>query len=403
MKLIQLFFLLLLIFFPFGELLRWDLAHNITIKPLDTTAGVITLFYLYDAIVNKKKIPGFSLKVALFGLLGLFSLSLNSYWLDLSQLTASSLYLIRWVSYGGVLVAFYSFDSEFKKTVVRILLLDGYIIVFLGFVQYIFFQNLKPLINLGWDDHLYRIFSVFLDPNFAGAFYSLFIIFLFGLLRETHRQHRNNTVDLYLISGTVVSIIALLFTFSRSGILMFVTSSIVFFLLIHKLKYLVYVIFGVVLFMVVISPWYSIENMNPFRTASVNARLSNYSTAIGVIKENILFGVGFNAYRYAQEKKGIELGKEGVPYHSGAGVDNSYLFVLATTGLVGFAGYIFFWVALLRKAYTRYTADQSMYAIVFLASTAGVAVNAFFVNSLFFPSLMLWMWILFGLTTIKEE
>ncbi len=403
MNLLKYLFLLLMIFFPFGELLRWSISDNIIVKPLDITAGLITVAYLYNVIRYKRNIPSFAVKVGLFALVGLFCLALNSYWLENTQLLAASLYLLRWVSYGGVLVAFYSFDSVYKKAIINVLLLQGFIIVLLGFLQYIFFQNLKPLMYLGWDDHLYRIFSVFFDPNFAAAFYTLFIVFLAGLLWESLRHYGTPKYRKKLGVGIAFSLLALLLTFSRSGIIMFLVSAIVFLFLIQKQKYVSYVIGGIILFMVIISPWYKLENVNPFRTASVNARLVNYSHAIEIIKEKPIFGVGFNAYRYAKEKKNTAYIQSYIPDHGGAGVDNSFLFVLATTGIVGLWIYISLWVGLLKVAYNRYLENKNVYAIMFLSSAAGLFVNAFFVNSLFFPAIIVWMWIIFGLIPLNNK
>lgn len=403
MKQLKYLFLLLMIFFPFGELLRWNIVEDIVVKPLDITAGLITIVYLYDVIRYKKPIPSFALKVGAFALAGLFCLVFNSYWLENMQFFAASLYLLRWISYGGVLIAFYSFDNAFKKSIIPVLLLQGFIIVLFGFVQYIFFQNLKPLMYQGWDDHLYRIFSVFFDPNFAAAFYTLFITFLAGLLWNRYQQKDAEKYKKKLLVGVSCTILALLLTFSRSGIVMFLTSTIVFLFLIKRQQYIKFVIGGIILFMVIISPWYKLENVNPFRTTSVYARLANYSTALEIIRENPVFGVGFNAYRYAQEKKNPSYIINDIPDHAGAGVDNSFLFVLATTGIVGFGVYLSLWLTLLKIAYKRYREEKNMYAIIFLASAAGLFINAFFVNSLFFTAIIVWMWILFGLIPLGKK
>ncbi len=51
--------------------------------------------------------------------------------------------------------------------------------------------------------------------------------------------------------------------------------------------------------------------------------------------------MGFNSYRYAQEHF-IPNGNSIEKSHAGAGTSNSYLFILATTGIVGLAAFIYF-------------------------------------------------------------
>jgi hypothetical protein len=48
-------------------------------------------------------------------------------------------------------------------------------------------------------------------------------------------------------------------------------------------------------------------------------------------------------------------------------------------------------------AFVLYKKKGSVLAIVTLSSIAGIFIDALFINSLFFPEIMLWMWILAGL------
>ncbi|MBI3070128.1 MAG: O-antigen ligase family protein, partial [Candidatus Levybacteria bacterium] len=125
-------------------------------------------------------------------------------------------------------------------------------------------------------------------------------------------------------------------------------------------------------------------------------RLESTGNAIAIFKDNPLIGVGFNAYRYAQYRYGFIKGENWQIVHSGAGTDNSFLFVLATTGIIGLISYLYLWWVILKKAY--FEKSSKIISGVVFASVAGLALNAFFINSLFFPFIMAWMWILLGLT-----
>jgi O-antigen ligase len=129
------------------------------------------------------------------------------------------------------------------------------------------------------------------------------------------------------------------------------------------------------------------EGVKLERESTVQARIRNWKQSLVIARDHPIFGVGFNAYRYAQRDYGF-LGKDWQTSHAGAGADSSILFVMATTGLVGLAVYLWFWVSLLRV--TRY-------GLVALASSLALLAHSFFNNSLFYPWIMVWFWVLLGL------
>lgn len=135
------------------------------------------------------------------------------------------------------------------------------------------------------------------------------------------------------------------------------------------------------------SRYFNIENINLFRIASSEARIDSAKNALTIIKSNLLTGVGFNSYRYAQIRYGIRKEQSaGTISHADAGTDNSFLFVLATTGFVGLILYLFMWFKIFKIA--------SALAIV---SIFGVFIDSLFINSLFYPFVMLWLWIILAL------
>jgi len=121
------------------------------------------------------------------------------------------------------------------------------------------------------------------------------------------------------------------------------------------------------------------------RTYTIEARLINYQQALMIAKEHPFFGVGFNTYRYAQRDYGFFEAEEWRISHSGAGADNSWLFVLATTGAFGFLSYLWFWGRALKESKKK---------TIVLVSLLALIIHAFFVNSLFYSWIMAWIWIL---------
>jgi len=149
-----------------------------------------------------------------------------------------------------------------------------------------------------------------------------------------------------------------------------------------------------ILFFIVISPLFYIENTNLLRTASSEARLETSRNALKIIQDHPILGVGFNAYRYAQIKYNFRNAHPLFMSHADSGVDNSFLFVLATTGIIGFIAYISLWFFILKMAVVRKKHELSIAGVLVIASIVGLSVNALFINSLFYAPLMLWMWLL---------
>src|SRR5207237_858262 len=106
------------------------------------------------------------------------SLVVNSFVLTPQQLFFSSLYAVRWVMYLMLIGSISSLSLGGKKTIAKWMVIAGSAVVILGLIQLIFYNSLRGLYYLGWDEHLYRLFSTFLDPNFAGMYLVIFFIFV---------------------------------------------------------------------------------------------------------------------------------------------------------------------------------------------------------------------------------
>jgi O-antigen ligase len=134
------------------------------------------------------------------------------------------------------------------------------------------------------------------------------------------------------------------------------------------------------------SRYFNIENINLFRAVSSEARIETARNSLIILGKNPLIGVGFNSYKYFQLRYGLRL--DNPISHADAGSDNSLLFVLATTGIIGFILYLFLWFRLLKAV-----------SALAVASIVGVFVDSMFINSLFYPFIMLWLWIICALST----
>lgn len=394
MNVLKTIFIFLLLLYPLGELTRFQLRNDIAVSVNDIGVGLLVLFWAVHHFAKKKSLNGSLIRpIALFIVASLLALVVNIGNYEPSQLFSSSLYLVRWVFYACLYFVVREFDPQFKKRVTQLMVFVGSLIVLGGYVQYFFYPNLRNLYYAGWDEHLYRMFSSFLDPNFVGVFFVLYAIFVSELLLSSIKKRDWQWASLYGIIE-FLAFFAVFLTFSRSAIVMLLLAFILFLTAnrIHKkTKILIlagFVSIGIVTIILAIK-FFQSEGTNLLRTTSSIARVKSAQNAITIFRDNPIFGVGFNTYRYAQEKYGfIKKPAQDVawPNHAGAGTDNSFLFVLATTGIVGFFAYLY----LLKQI-------ASIQNPILFSSLAGVIVSAFFVNSLFYLFIMEWLWIVAAL------
>lgn len=395
MDVLKYLLVILIVIFPIAEIGKLQLG-SIALSINDLFLFLTVLFW---AIFNFKKIKlnkyFLTKPIFLFTLVGFFSILFNPLGLDETALLTSVLYLIRWILYATVYFMLVSQDKKFLKKFSDLLLIPITLFIAIGYIQFIFYDNLKNLIYLGWDEHLYRLFSSFLDPNFAGTFLVISLIFLTYKTIEYIKTKESIKIYFILIL-TFFNFLAIYLTYSRSAIIMLFISVITF-LILTKRKILLPILLIPLIAFIFISPKsFQTEGTNLLRIASGEARIQSASIALDIISKHPVLGVGFNAYRYAQNKYANLTDAKWETTHSGAGTDNSFLFVLATTGIVGFSAYIYLIYRIFRLG--KINLNKSSFSPVLIAVLAGVLVNSLFINSLFYVYIMEWVWIMAALT-----
>lgn len=244
---------------------------------------------------------------------------------------------------------------------------------------------------LGWDNHMYRLFSTFMDPNFAGAILVLFLTFLF-IMKETIFSKKYIWASYFLI---LLNLIAIVLTFSRGALLMLLVSVATYSVLTKNWKITGGLVAVLVVVFFILSPKFYVENMNLLRFASTEARLESSSKALHIFKENPM-GVGFNTYRFARTNYENSDWTNFGPSHSGSGVDNSFILVLVTSGIFGFISFVYLIYKIFRLGFNNI--KKNKIALVLCVSIVGLVVNSMFINSLFYSFLMVWIFVLAGLT-----
>ena len=251
-----------------GETLRFEILKGAFIKPIDILVFLTALFWFVKKIMlgKTKAIYKDSLfvPIVLFFIVGLFSLIINVKNLSIGEFFISFTYALRWILYGVIYFVVKDLFSKNSRNILWLTAICGSLILILGFIQYFFYSNLSNLYYLGWDEHMHRLFSVYLDPNFAGSFFVLFLIFVSGVTLYFVKNKQKKLYPIFCLLGTI-SLAAVYLTYSRSALIMLIVSAIVFLFLFKKMKWILFLIVISILFFAISSRSFNTENINPFK------------------------------------------------------------------------------------------------------------------------------------------
>lgn len=420
LKIISSLFFILLVLFPFGQLAKIPLSFlnspDINLYLTDIVLFLLVLSWGAFKIFDKKKkyhLPPLAKPIFLFIIIAVVSSIVNSPLFTGREVRIGFLYLLRWIFYAGLYFVLYDLKDKlswFKKDWSCFLIIIGSTVAVFGLIQYFWFPNLKALEVLQYDPHFYRLAGTFLDPGFTGIILVLtLILILTGIFNGSCQvlspiQHPlrqlagagarwkslyvNHPFNLLLM---IVVYIALALTYSRASWLAFLVGIIVIILMKKAWKILP------ILLVLMVATFYLLprpagEGGKIERTYTIWSRLINYQQSLIIAKDHPLFGVGFNNYRYVQRNYGFLKENEWQVSHAGAGADSSILLVLATTGIFGFLSYLWICGKVLKENKNN---------ILVIASLMALFIHSIFLNSLFYPWIMIWIWLLLAL--VKEN
>ena len=258
-----------------------------------------------------------------------------------------------------------------REVIIESLLIVGMIILALGVAQYLIWPDLRGLKGLGWDDHYYRLVGTFLDPGFTG------ILMVLALLAAFVKKK-------YV--WVAVLLIGLALTYSRASYLA-LGAGMGYLFLVGKQRAWAVMFVVLLLVMIPILPRPGGEGVKLTRTASIAQRGKNYGVAWQIIKTSPLLGVGFNNVCAAKEILEMSVG-----VNSCSGLDNSFLFVWATMGILGLIIY-------LAMGWEVWTGS----GVLVRASIIAVLTHSMFHNTLFYLWVMVWMAILVGVDFMESK
>lgn len=350
---------------------------------------------------------------ALWGLAGNLRTAIQAH-LSPSQLLFASAYLVRWVFYAGAYFWAIVTLRDYSEIRGLVAALHATIIAFacFGIVQaallpdfaFTVYPDAVPYHT--WDIQGHRLVSTFLDPNFAGDFLAMGILLsLPAILRRRGRP----TLAFLLLT------VALFLTASRGAALAAIAGSCVT-LGAMRVRLLsrrtmrwgaiaVTLVAGALALAITIgsasfaaAPLAFLRQYNKLSPTdpSAWARLLAWAKDIEIFASAPLLGIGFNTLGFIQSRFGLaQLG------NAAFGLDGGILFIAALTGLGGSSLYLALLFSATRRAWRlARNARAPAWMRDLGASAAGitvlVVVHGFFVNSLFYPFLIVPVWLLWG-------
>ncbi|HSX39223.1 MAG TPA: O-antigen ligase family protein [Candidatus Saccharimonadales bacterium] len=350
----------------------------------------VGLFALYGLVIqlNKSKyiIPTYLVGFVIFTFFAFITLIPSFFKLENFELLTSVFYLIRWLLYLLAAINIFNMLKSGEITyeqLVKSILLAGVFVAVTGFIQLVVlpdFEKLDP--SLGWDPHKNRLASTFFDPNFVGGFLNICLAFALGYFVEKKQQISKS----FLITSISITGLAIFLTFSRSAWAMSALTILIFGMFKSKKLLFAALLIAFLTFFAVPRVQTRISGVTD-PADSAHFRLTSWQNALTIAKDNILLGVGFNTFRFAQKDYGFfDAGSLGG--NSGAGTDSSFLLILATTGIFGFILFVFSYFWPIIEVFTK----KNPFLLTFLSISLGILLQSQFINAIFYPQILfLWL------------
>lgn len=368
--------------FPLGQLGRLEIrtpAGDVGLLIVDILASFsVPLLFVFKKPKIFNPLVSFSL-IALFTLI----LTLGKY--TFSQTFFAVLYLWRFVAYSSLLVLVWNMvNSGFisRRLILRSLITVCFTIAVLGWLQYFWLPDLAFLANWEWDVHLYRLVGTFFDPSFMG-----FLMVGGAILVISNRNlSRRLRIALFLFF-----VLTIAFTYSRASYLSFIAAMAIF--AIKRADYKKpLIIISIFLLGIVFLPRPKSVGVKLERTETIFMRFENYQQTLLIIKDNPVFGVGFNNLCAAR----VEMFGDNPSSHSCGGSDVSLLFVWATTGVVGLLIYLYLIYQI------NLSVSVSKYGELVQMSGGALLIHSLFSNTLFYAFVLGFMVFLIAISLNDE-
>ncbi len=307
-----------------------------------------------------------------FVFLSLISLIFANFNYGFRAVMVGSMYLVRWIGYSMFLATIIQLIKVHDLR--RFITVVGLVFTITGLIQYIVLPDIRNFQPGQWDEHYYRVVGTLFDPGFMG------LVLLFTLLWLSLNPLKNRLINIISWGLTYV---AFVLTYSRSSYLAYLVAMAYLSVKRKDWKFGLMMVLLLLVSVPLLPRAPDGEGVKLERTSSIKARIDNWNHGLRIFADHPLIGVGFNTYRYAQREYGFITEDSWAETHAGAGADSSLLLVAATTGVIGLAFYVNYLWQLWRIMDLR-------------PFVAALIVHSFFLNSLFYPVVLLWLALLMG-------
>ena len=385
-----------------GELARLSIGPINGVLPNDLLIGILGLVWLSQKIFIERKWTKSILWAPFFVFITIAGISLinGSKELTTKETLLSSFYLVRFIEY--FLLAFIvhdlAQDKIYRKNIFKVIVGSALLIAILGFLQLKFFPDFTEFQEAGWDPHINRLLSTWFDPNFVGGMFALVLSLILGKLSVEGKLKKNSWL---IIAGTIL-LIALFVTYSRSAYLTFMAAVGIIGLLKSRKILIGALIASLLLISVsdraldrvtdmIHSAQSLITTSAELPDATARLRIESWENAIIIIKDHPWLGVGYNTYSYVQTNYGFVKDLE---EHSSTGSDSTILTILATTGFIGLAAYLWLIGAML---WLGFWGRKNALCLGFLGGLCGLLIHSIFVNGLLYTPILIFFYSALGL------
>lgn len=277
---------------------------------LDIFVGLIVLAFIASGLFERK----YKIKtVVLFLALVLLSFLINIWGKSTDEISRGLMYLSRFFGIWGL---YFVVQNSDRTKIEKSINLGLVAYLFFACIQYIWIPDTRIIKLLGYDDHYFRAIGTLLDPNLSAIIY-IWAFYWF--------DNKKNS-----LFWQTVSILLLAASFSRSGYLAFVFSLFLIFLRDFRWSRFVWIPILFVFVWFVPKPFG--EGVNLTRTYSVSSRIENTKENLSIKPTRLLFGEGYNF---------VTTNKNTNYTNRSSSVDNSYLYLIKTIGIVGLIGFLY--------------------------------------------------------------
>ncbi len=411
----KLSFILLFASIVAGQLARISLSTDVrggsAIIGTDLIVILIAITWIWQKIsINRnqqinypllKPILIFLAITALSFLVGLSTLvQVNSF--DLKSIILSFSYLFRFAAYVALYFMardFISISEKNRDFLISIIFLTGILVSIGGFIQLIFVPDFTSFAHYyGWDPHEDRLLGTFFDPNFIGTYLAFILALGFGLFPSGTKKQK------WLIAIAVLfCAVALLLTFSRTGYLAFLFA----FLIIGILRSPKILIVGLTcITLALLSSPRAMQRVTDGLSLDETGlkRIYSWDKGIRIVANFPVLGIGYNNLAPVQDFYALV---DEFDVNNRGGLENSFLTILVTTGILGGITYIWLWGATIKRALQLWFRKKLPFkmrneGLTIATALLSLVISSLFMNSLLYPFILVHIWLVSALIPIVK-